>query len=56
MSFPEETFCDAVTLTNKDWFGEQVKVQKRSKKLVLHAGHEDIIDSARLRLVVRASI
>lgn len=56
MSFPEEAFCDAVTLTKRDWSEEQVKVQNRLKKFSLQAGHEEMIDSARLRFVLRLSI
>lgn len=56
MSLPGDAFCDAVTLTNSDWSGEQVKVQKRLKKFVLQAGHDDMIDSARLRFELRLSI
>ena len=56
MSFPEDAFCEAVTLTKSDWSGEQVKVQKRLKKFSLHAGHEDMIGSARFKLDFRFSI
>lgn len=55
MSFPDEAFWEAVTLTKSDWSGEHVKVQNRLKKFVLHAGHDEMIDSARLRLVLRLS-
>ena len=55
MSFPEEAFCVAVTLTKSDWSGEQVNVQKRLKKFALHAGQEDIIGSALFRLELSAS-
>ena len=41
--------------TNSDWSGEQVKVQNRLKKFVLHAGQVEMMDSALLRLVLRAS-
>ena len=56
MSFPEDAVAVAVTLTKRDWSGEQVKVQKRLKKFSLHAGQDDIIGSARLRFEVRSSI
>ena len=56
MNFPEEASCSAVTLTKRDWSGEQVKVQKRLKKFSLQAGQDDIIGSARLRFELRASI
>ena len=56
MSFPEDAFSVAVTLTKRDWSEEQVKVQKRLKKFSLHAGQDDIIGSTRLRFEVRSSI
>ena len=55
MSLLEVVVAVAVTLTNSDWSGEQVKVQKILKKLVLQAGHAEMIDSALLRLVLKAS-
>ena len=55
MSLLEVVIAVAVTLTNSDWSGEQVKVQKILKKLVLQAGHAEMIDSALLRLVLNAS-
>lgn len=54
-SLLEAVIAVAVTLTNSDWSGEQVKVQKILKKLVLQAGHAEMIDSALLRLVLKAS-
>ena len=45
----------AVTLTNKDWSGEQVKVQNRLKKFSLHAGQAEMKDSADFRLLPKAS-
>ena len=56
MSFFVLAVAVAVTLTKSDWSGEQVKVQKRLKKLVLHAGQAEMIDSALFKLVLRASI
>ena len=54
-SLLEAVIAVAVTLTNSDWSGEQVKVQKILKKLVLQAGQAEMIDSALLRLVLKAS-
>ena len=56
MSFPDDASLVAVTLTKSDWSGEQVKVQKRLKKFSLHAGHDEIMGSARLRFELRSSI
>ena len=55
MSLLEVAVAVAVTLTNSDWSGEQVKVQKRLKKFVLQAGQAEMIVSALLRLVLKAS-
>ena len=55
MSLLEVAIAVAVTLTNSDWSGEQVKVQKRLKKFVLQAGQAEMIVSALLRLVLKAS-
>lgn len=55
MSFLEVEVAVAVTLTKSDWSGEQVKVQKRLKKFVLQAGHAEMIGSALLRFVLKAS-
>ena len=54
-SLLEAVIAVAVTLTKSDWSGEQVKVQKILKKLVLQAGQAEMIDSALLRLVLKAS-
>ncbi len=45
----------SVTLRKSDWSGEHVNVQNRLKKLSLQAGHEDMMDSARFKFVVKAS-
>jgi hypothetical protein len=49
MSFPELALWVEVTFRNSDWSGEQVKVQKRLKKLALQAGQEAMRFSAFLR-------
>src|SRR5689334_14828698 len=49
MGLPELEVSLAVTLTNSDWLGEQVKVQKMLKKLSLQAGQEAMIPSASFR-------
>ena len=55
MSFFEVDVEVLVTLTNSDWSGEQVNVQKRLKKFVLQAGHVEIKGSAFLRFELKAS-
>ena len=55
ISLLEVATAVAVTLTNRDWSGEQVNVQKILKKLALQAGQAEMIDSALLRLVLKAS-
>lgn len=55
MIFLFDAWCIAVTLTKSDWSGEHVKVQNRLKKFSLQAGHEEMMDSARLRLLLKAS-
>ena len=45
----------AVTLRNVDWSGEQVNVQKKSKKFFLHAGQEERMEDAIPRFVERSS-
>ena len=56
MSFLEDVSSMAVTLTKRDWSGEQVKVQKRLKKFTLQAGQEDMMGSALFRLLLNALI
>jgi hypothetical protein len=46
----------SVTLMNSDWSGEQVKVQKMSKKFSRQAGHEEMMPSASFRFFPSASI
>jgi hypothetical protein len=55
-NFPELAFSVCVTLMNRDWSGEQVKVQKMLKKLSLHAGHDAIMPSASFKFLASASI
>ena len=46
----------AVTLTKRDWSGEQVKVQNKSKKFFLQAGQDEMMGSAFFKFDFRASI